>query len=528
LMDSSVSYSYSRNELTLRIDLSGHTEALLRFWHKEFGIESDNIMPGSFIYESDSDGVAMSADGVYWYRIQGLVSSDGISAGWKEYVVDLVAAASAVDISFNQQFLIRFNHYDDYSIPIDGFAFDDISVMEGSLPTHTPTPTGTLTLTPTPTPTATNTLTPTLTNTNTPTATSTPTATGTPTNTHTPTPTHTSTVTPTSTPVLVSAFDLDDSRGIDADDLLMLAGLFHQGTGPGDFDVNGQINALDIMMFSQKWMEVLPAYTPTATPTPTFVIEETTIAIPGMPVDATPLVMVKINPGSFMMGRYSGEPGSFDREGPKHRVNIGYSFHMGKYEITKAQWQAVMGTTPWQGQSDVLDHKNSPAVYISWNDIRGSDGFLDKLNALGLGTFRLPSDAEWEYCCRAGTTARYYWGEDPSYTQIGNYVWYSRNALDINEKYAHVVGQKLPNAWGLYDMGGNAWDWCEDLWHYSYSEAGRPDDGSAWTTGGSSGYRVIRGGSWYHSDAYCRSAHRLNGILGERYNCVGFRVVRTP
>jgi formylglycine-generating enzyme required for sulfatase activity len=269
-----------------------------------------------------------------------------------------------------------------------------------------------------------------------------------------------------------------------------------------------------------------PTPTPTSTdtftpaPTPTLGSNEIIIALPNLPQDAKPLVMVKIDTGSFMMGRLPGEQDSNDREDPQHQVNIGYQFYMGKYEITKAQWEAVMNTTPWQGLPYVLNHQDSPAVYVSWNDIKEANGFLEKLNALGQGTFRLPSEAEWEYCCRASTTTRFNWGDDPNYTQLGDYAWYWGNCS--GEQYAHVVGLKLPNAWGLFDMHGNAYEWCEDWWRGDYD--GAPADGSAWTISG--GSRMSRGGSWHTYGRYCRSANRYVLSRSSRHFDFGLRVVR--
>jgi formylglycine-generating enzyme required for sulfatase activity len=265
-----------------------------------------------------------------------------------------------------------------------------------------------------------------------------------------------------------------------------------------------------------------PTTTPTntLTPTPT---EEITIALPDLAAGAKPLVLVKIHSGSFMMGRYSPyEQDSSNDEDPQHQVGIGYEFYMGKYEVTQAQWEAVMGTTPWQGQPYVLDHQDSPAVYVSWGDISGANCFLEKLNALGQGTFRLPSEAEWEYCCRAGTTTRFYWGDDSNYTQIGNYAWYHDNTWKIGQRYAHIVGLKLPNAWGLHDMSGNVYEWCADDWHDNY--LGASGDGSAWITYSSSA-RLIRGGGAEFDAKWCRSAARAARDPNHRYYPRGLRIV---
>ena len=240
-----------------------------------------------------------------------------------------------------------------------------------------------------------------------------------------------------------------------------------------------------------------------------------------------PLPLAGIPAGSFQMGRYPGEQGSIGFEQPQHTVTIGANFHMGTCEVTKRQWQAVMGTTPWSGQSSVLDDPDSPAVYVSWDD---AQAFLTALNqhvtstGQGPATFRLPSEAEWEYACRGGTTTRFYWGDDLSLTQIGNYAWFDSNASNVGENYAHMVGLKLANAWGLYDMSGNVWEWCQDYWHDNYT--GAPSNGSAWLSPTSS-YRVVRGGSWNDPSSFCRAATRINLLPAFSNFLYGFRVART-
>ena len=244
--------------------------------------------------------------------------------------------------------------------------------------------------------------------------------------------------------------------------------------------------------------------------------EEETVLLPG----GVPLTMVKIPGGTFLMGRYPGEQDSSSSEDPQHSVSVP-GFWMGKYELTKAQWTAVMGTTPWNGQIYVLNDPDSPAVYVSWND---AQSFITTLNGLTGLTFRLPSEAEWEYACRAGTTTRFYWGDDPSYTVGNAYCWWRYNAYDVNERYAHIVGLKTENAFGLYDMSGNAWEWCEDDWHSNYT--GAPTDGSAWVDSPRGSARVLRGGSW-NSDGYlCRSANRGSSIPSYTYGSFGFRLAR--
>ena len=240
----------------------------------------------------------------------------------------------------------------------------------------------------------------------------------------------------------------------------------------------------------------------------------TRVMLPG----DVPLEMVWIPAGTFLMGRYSGEQDSYSDEDPQHQVTISSGFWMGKYELTQAQWTAVMGTTPWSGQSYVLDDPDSPAVYVSWND---AQSFISALNTLTGKTFRLPTEAEWEYACRAGTTERFYWGDDSAYSVGDAYCWWTYNAWDVNERYAHVVGLKLPNAWGLYDMSGNVREWCND-WYGTYPSGSVTDP-----EGPSSGsYRVLRGGCWGSIGTYCRSAYRSNTYPSYTISDIGFRLSR--
>jgi formylglycine-generating enzyme required for sulfatase activity len=227
----------------------------------------------------------------------------------------------------------------------------------------------------------------------------------------------------------------------------------------------------------------------------------------------TTIRMCWIPAGSYLMGRYSGEQDSDPDEVDQHRVTFARGFWLSKYEVTQLQWVRVMGSNPASGYG-VGD--TYPVYYVSWDDIHR---FESRLAAQG-DTFRLPSESEWEYACRAGTATRFYWGDDPNYSEIGRYAVYSGN--DINR--SEPVGSKLANAWGLCDMSGNVWEWCEDWYHDSYNVAGRPDDGSAWVAGGGT-YRVLRGGSWTVTGRYCRSAGRYWNFPDFRNFSYGFRVV---
>ena len=247
-----------------------------------------------------------------------------------------------------------------------------------------------------------------------------------------------------------------------------------------------------------------------------------TIMLPG----SVPMTMVWIPGGTFVMGCYEGEAGSLQWETPQHSVTLG-GYWMAKYELTRGQWQAVMGTTPWSQDPTVPADPNGPAVYLTWNDAKS---FLAALNTYSGKTFLLPSEAQWEYACRAGSRVpptRFYWGDDTAGTEIGNYAWHNGNAYNVaGQQYAHAVGLKLPNTFGLYDMSGNVWEWCEDDAHDYYT--GAPADGQAWVDSPRSAYRVLRGGSWVDGPGFCRSAQRLMDSVGRVTGQDGFRVVRIP
>lgn len=252
-------------------------------------------------------------------------------------------------------------------------------------------------------------------------------------------------------------------------------------------------------------------------PAPPAPLETKTFLLPG----GVSLEMVYLPSGTFLMGRYPGEQDSTDSQDPQHQVAVP-GFWMAKYELTKEQWKAVMGTTPWAGQENVLDDPKSPAVYVSWDDARR---FTRALSNYTGTIFRLPSESEWEYACRAGTTTRFYWGDDPAFAEGDDYCWWGYNADEVGESYAHVSGLKLPNAFGLYDMSGNVWEWCHD-WYGSdfYRNSGRDNPG-----GPSSGsYRVLRGGCWNYDAASSRAAIRGRSHPGVRKSFLGFRLALPP
>jgi sulfatase modifying factor 1 len=224
----------------------------------------------------------------------------------------------------------------------------------------------------------------------------------------------------------------------------------------------------------------------------------------------------EIPAGTFMMGSPESETYSEDDE-HQHKVTISSPFYMQTTEVTQGQWKEVMGTEPWKGERYVKEGPNYPASHVSWND---AVAYCKKLSEKEGKTYRLPTEAEWEYACRAGAQTTWSFGDDEKV--LGDYAWYEENAWDIDEEYAHQVGIKKPNAFGLYDMHGNVFEWCHDYFEGDYYKQSPEKD----PTGPASGsFRVLRGGSWYDGARNARSASR-NGSDAGNHGSVGFRLVR--
>jgi len=242
---------------------------------------------------------------------------------------------------------------------------------------------------------------------------------------------------------------------------------------------------------------------------------------------------VLIKRGSFMMGSNSGEAD----EKPVHKVKIDYNFYIGKYEVTVGEFRKFIDATgykvdtksnggcwiydkKWQQKSDAswkkpyfLQTEQSPVVCVSHNDTKAYTKWISKKEGT---TYRLPTEAEWEYVARAGTTTKYSFGSFDN--RLGQYAWYSKNSLSKT----HKVGQKNPNRWGVYDMHGNVWEWCEDWYVDSYKNT--PRNGSD-NDSKSQNYKVLRGGSWFDISSNLRSPFRVRGNPAYTSNNVGFRVV---
>jgi formylglycine-generating enzyme required for sulfatase activity len=226
--------------------------------------------------------------------------------------------------------------------------------------------------------------------------------------------------------------------------------------------------------------------------------------------------------GSFVMGSPIREKGRFPNEDQVH-VTLTQGFWIGKYEVTQSQWQAMMRTSPWHGLHNVKEGKDFPATFVSWDDAVEFCRTLTKAEReagrLPPGwEYTLPTEAQWEYACRAGTTTRFSFGDDEA--RLAKYAWYEANAKRVQETHAHRVGQKEPNAWGLCDMHGNVLEWCLDEDHSppqtdfqraQYAAHGQP--------------RVMVGGSWMFEAESCRSAFHSANWASNRCAYLGFRVV---
>ncbi len=254
---------------------------------------------------------------------------------------------------------------------------------------------------------------------------------------------------------------------------------------------------------------------------------EQTVRLPG----GATMDLVWVDSGAFAMGSPETEAGRNPDEGPRRQVTITSGFYLGKYPITQGQWHSVMGTRPWAGGPCVGSDPETPAVCVSWDEV---NAFVRRLNEeMGGSPFRLPTEAEWEYACRAGTASRWsfpadegsaedrawdFWSAEP---RLGEYGWYFWNTWNEGMHQAQPVGKKLPNPWGLHDMHGNVWEWCQD-WFGAYAEGDDADP-----TGPASGSsRVLRGGDFSRGAPDARSAARAAHLPAARSSLIGARILR--
>jgi len=267
--------------------------------------------------------------------------------------------------------------------------------------------------------------------------------------------------------------------------------------------------------FVSSWYTILEQ-TPNATVVPDSAVRAKIVAS-GFPWrvrdNSSGIEMLLIPGGTFTMGCSASHYGCSSAESPNHQVTLSKAFYLGKTEVTQAQWQAKMGSTP----SRFSGNPYNPVESVSWNDIAGFN------TATGL---RLPSEAEWEYACRGGTTTAFH--SMPGYPNgtnddslLGNIAWFYPAAASIT----HTVAGKAANAFGMYDMSGNVWEWCND-WYGSTYYTTSPSTDPAGPSSGS--YRVLRGGYWGDYSYGCRSSYRNYFDPVNRYTVIGFRVARTP
>ena len=238
------------------------------------------------------------------------------------------------------------------------------------------------------------------------------------------------------------------------------------------------------------------------------------------------LEMVLIPGGSFLMGSPDDELERSGNEGQQHTVTVP-SFCFGKYPVTQAQWQAVAALPQVNRElkADPSNFKgeNRPVEQVSWLE---AVEFCDRLSRHTERTYRLPSEAEWEYACRAGTDTPFHFGETIT-SDLANYNGERTYGTEPKGTYrgetTPVGSFGVANTFGLYDLHGNVWEWCADHWHGNYD--GAPTDGSAWLTDDQEANRMLRGGSWGCNPAHCRSAYRGYNPPGGRDDVIGFRVV---
>ncbi|MDB5338759.1 MAG: hypothetical protein JWN70_4378, partial [Planctomycetaceae bacterium] len=219
--------------------------------------------------------------------------------------------------------------------------------------------------------------------------------------------------------------------------------------------------------------------------------------------------MVLVPPGSFKMGE------SVHASNVQVSVMLTKPISVAMTEVTQAQWSAIMGTQPWKGQANINEGTDYAATYVNWTD---AEAYCTKLSSTEGATYRLLTEAEWEFACRAGTVTLYSFGDDMSL--LGEHAWFNENASKVKAEYAHLVGLKTPNPFGLKDLHGNVWEWCRD----SY-EKNIPGGENPLVSSGDSN-QVIRGGCWFHHGGNCRSACRGSTPINSRYSFLGFRVAR--
>ena len=229
-------------------------------------------------------------------------------------------------------------------------------------------------------------------------------------------------------------------------------------------------------------------------------------------------IMIVIPAGKFTMGSPENEPDREASEGPQHDVAVAEPFAVSKFEVTFEEWDACVAAARCAGVPDHWGRGRMPVINVSWGDAKQ---YLAWLSELTQKEYRLLTEAEWEYAARAGSATRYFWGGNPR-SGTANC---DGCGSSWDRQQTAPVGSLEPNAFGLYDMLGNVWEWVEDSWHENYKDA--PIDASAWLTGGDPDYHVIRGGSWRNEGELVRTAVRVDRNIHVRFDTLGLRIART-
>ena len=259
------------------------------------------------------------------------------------------------------------------------------------------------------------------------------------------------------------------------------------------------------------------------------IAEATKLGVPVAFENKAGIKFVLAPAGEFLMGSAEDEPGRYPAEGPQHKVTIRKPFYVAIHQVTQGQWKSIVGSKPWLAER-AHGAKDDPANVATWVDWDDATNFCARLSKEESRPYRLLSEAEWEYMCRAGSTTRYFYGDDLKLEKLNDYGWYGHEGWygrAENDRYVQAPGLKKPNAWGIYDTIGSVWEMCQDIAQHNWNYEGAPTDGSAWMkprTDGKEPSHPLRGGGSHSSDRRVRSASRHAYRQSASSHYVGFRI----